>query len=65
MQDKIGQMAGEMWSYLVQNGEVSTARLIRELGAPRDTAQRAIGWLAREDKLAFKVVKGVESISLK
>ena len=34
-----------------RTGAPSTARLIKEVDAPRDMVMQAIGWLAREDKI--------------
>jgi hypothetical protein len=65
MTSKIGQAAGKVWAYLHGHGTVSTGKVIREAGVPRDLAQRAIGWLAREDKLHFEDVKGAEHLRLK
>jgi len=61
----IGETARKVWAYLNKNGEVVTTRLMREVGAPRDMTQRAVGWLAREDKVAIETVDGAERIRLK
>ncbi len=51
MQEKIGTAAGEVWTFLKTNGETSAANLKKELGMPQSMVDRAIGWLAREDKV--------------
>jgi len=61
----IGETAGKVWQFLSDRGEVTTARLIREIGGPRDLVQRAIGWLAREDKVVFENSAGTEKIHLR
>jgi len=65
MVDKIGEAAGKIWHYLHKNGEVTHGRLIREVELPRDLAERAIGWLAREDKLHIEKTERAEKIRLK
>ncbi|MBI4227014.1 MAG: winged helix-turn-helix domain-containing protein [Candidatus Omnitrophica bacterium] len=45
---EIGIVAGEVWHYLDQHGEVSFSVLIQEIGRPRDLALMSVGWLARE-----------------
>jgi hypothetical protein len=49
--DQIGQTAGAVWQVLAEKGSLSTARLVKEVGAPRDLVMQALGWLAREDKI--------------
>jgi len=63
--DSIGEIAGRVWLYLSQNGKVSASKLIREVGTPRDSTQRAIGWLAREDKINIEKAGRTEKIFLK
>ena len=53
MTDQIGTTAGKIWWYLNQNGEATVNRLIRELDESERTLLMGLGWLAREDKLAF------------
>lgn len=62
--NSIADTAGEVWQYLQSNGEVTTAKLIRDVGEPRALVQRAIGWLAREDKVHLDRVKRGERIRL-
>ncbi len=62
--DLIGRVAGDVWMYLKSNGETTTAKLIRGLNQPRDLVQRAIGWLAREDKVHLEKAKRGETIRL-
>jgi len=62
--DPIGRTAGDVWRYLNNNGEMTTAKLIRGLNQPRDLVQRAIGWLAREDKVHLEKAKRGERIRL-
>ena len=54
-----------MWGYLAANGETTTAQLVKKIDEPRDVVQRAIGWLAREDKLVIVKAGVVEKVKLK
>jgi hypothetical protein len=51
--ESIGHTAGAVWSALVSNGELTLPALKKEVTAPGDLVAAAVGWLAREDKLAF------------
>lgn len=51
---EIGNTAGKVWHTLTAEGPMSTAKLIRQLGIPRDVVMQAIGWLARENKVSIK-----------
>jgi hypothetical protein len=51
--ESIGHTAGAVWSALVTNGELTLTALKKEVPAPGDLVAAAVGWLAREDKLAF------------
>jgi hypothetical protein len=45
---EIGIIAGEIWHYLDQHGEVMLSDLIRNIDKPRDNVLMSLGWLARE-----------------
>jgi len=47
----IGETAGAIWKALADKGPLTTARLVKEIDAPRDVVMQALGWLAREDKI--------------
>jgi hypothetical protein len=51
--DQIGETAGVVWRLLDENGPLTMARIVKQSGAPRDLALLALGWLAREDKIAI------------
>jgi len=51
--DQIGDTAGQVWHYLNEQGPRSLTQLVKDVDAPRDVTMQAIGWLAREDKLAI------------
>jgi hypothetical protein len=51
MKEEIGTMAGAIWRALDTNGEMTLAKLKKELKAASPVFDWAIGWLAREDKI--------------
>lgn len=53
MDSRIGELAGEVYEYLEENGETSVSRVSKSIDAPKAKVDMAIGWLAREDKLDF------------
>jgi hypothetical protein len=61
----IGVAAGKVWYYLNEKGEASPSRIVQGTGMPNDLVQRAIGWLAREDKLHIEKTKRGERIRLR
>ncbi len=61
----IGTAAGKIWEYLNENGEASVSKITKETGLNRNDVQRAIGWLAKEDKLNFETQGRTELLSLK
>jgi hypothetical protein len=64
--DLIGDTAGVVWHYLNDNGRSTLTELTKEIDAPRDVVMQAIGWLAREDKIAIEEeARGRKSISLR
>lgn len=65
MDNKIGDVAGDIWDFLEENGENSLSAVNNAIDAPRSHVNMAIGWLAREDKLVFNEEGRGSSISLK
>lgn len=53
MQETIGELAGDVWQFLEDNGESSLSAISKGIDAPRSNVNMAIGWLAREHKLEF------------
>ncbi|MCM8797397.1 MAG: winged helix-turn-helix domain-containing protein [Candidatus Omnitrophica bacterium] len=45
---EIGIVAGEIWHYLDQQGEVDLDNLVRGIERNRDNVLMSLGWLARE-----------------
>jgi|HubBroStandDraft_6_1064221.scaffolds.fasta_scaffold4901224_1 hypothetical protein len=51
MNQEIGTAAGAMWQALHAKGEMTLAKLKKEIGGESPIFECAIGWLAREDKV--------------
>jgi winged helix-turn-helix protein DUF2582 len=68
MNQEIGSMAGAMWRTLHDKGEMSVTALKKSVAA-KDTegpvVDWAIGWLAREGKIAFRKDRNTIKISLR
>ena len=65
MIELIGDAAGKIWHFLDQNGEASVNKITTETGLSKNDIQRAIGWLAKEDKINIELKGRVETLSLK
>lgn len=61
---QIGEVAGEVWETLNENGPMSFSGLAKEIGAPRDIVAAGVGWLAREDKVSIDESGRTRMISL-
>ncbi|WAK01625.1 winged helix-turn-helix domain-containing protein [Methylobacter sp. YRD-M1] len=61
----IGEAAGKIWRYLDENGPASVSKVSSETGISKNDIQRAIGWLAKEDKLSIEMKGRAETLSLK
>ncbi|MDD5432930.1 MAG: winged helix-turn-helix domain-containing protein [Candidatus Omnitrophica bacterium] len=62
---EIGIIAGDIWHFLDQHGEVTLTALVKGIDKPRDSALMSLGWLAREGHVILKQVNGDYSISLR
>ena len=51
---EIGIVAGEIWHYLDNHGEVTFSQLVNGIGQSRDLALMSVGWLAREGHVIVK-----------
>jgi winged helix-turn-helix protein DUF2582 len=65
MQQEIGTIAGMIWHALDAKGELSLAQLKRELNGKTPLFDWAVGWLAREDKIAITPEKRSFRLRLK
>jgi hypothetical protein len=61
----IGATAGDVWGVLSERGGQTLAGLKKAVGASDDQVLLAVGWLAREDKLAFETNGRTVTVSLK
>ena len=61
----IGETAGRVWRLLHQRGPTTVAEIATGIGCQPGAVERAVGWLAREDKLHFDGSGHGERISLK
>lgn len=62
---EIGAAAGNIWRCLDGNDGVSAAKLEELSGLSKNEVQRALGWLAREGKIAVARKGRAETFSLK
>ena len=65
MQEEIGSTAGIIWHILSDRGEVSLAKLKKEVKGKSPVFDWAIGWLAREDKVVITREKRSFRVGLK
>jgi len=61
----IGDAAGKVWEYLDKNGPSSVTKIATDAEISKNDMQRAIGWLAKEDKLEVEVKGRTETLWLK
>jgi DNA-binding Lrp family transcriptional regulator len=64
MVNSIGDSAGKIWKFLNKNGPTSVSKVSTETGISKNEVQRAIGWLAREEKILLEQKGRTETISL-
>jgi hypothetical protein len=62
---EIGETAGQVWKVLESDGPQTLAQLKKKLSAKPGFAEYALGWLAREDKIAFVLEKRAYRVTLK
>lgn len=62
---EIGIVAGDIWHFLDQHGEVSLSALVRGIDKPRDNVLMSLGWLAREGHVVVQQVSGEYKITLR
>ena len=65
MHEEIGAAAGTIWHALNTKGELSLAQLKKEVNGKTPVFEWAVGWLAREDKIAITPEKRSFRVSLK
>lgn len=62
---EIGIVAGDIWHFLDQHGEVPLVTLIKGIDKPRDNVLMSLGWLAREGHVIVVQCNGDYKISLR
>jgi hypothetical protein len=65
VKEEIGSTAGMIWHALSDSGELSLAKLKKEVNGKSPVFDWAIGWLAREDKVVITREKRSFHIGLK
>lgn len=62
---EIGIVAGDIWHFLDEHGEVGLSNLIAGIDKPRENVLMSLGWLAREGHVIVQKVNGEYKISLR
>jgi len=62
---EIGIVAGEIWHFLDQKGQVNLEDLIKGIDRPRDNVLMSLGWLAREGHVILLQMNNGYRISLR
>jgi hypothetical protein len=62
---EIGIVAGEIWHFLDQHGEVNLATLVQSIDKPRDNVFMSLGWLAREGHVVLQKLNGDYNVCLR
>jgi len=62
---EIGESAGKVWQYLNEHPLSTPEQVNRSLKLQESLFYMAVGWLAREDKLAFEGEGKTMKLSLK
>ena len=62
--EAIGDMAGQIWSYLDSHGPTPISKVVREVGGSRDLVHQGFGWLARECKIQIEENGRNKTVSL-
>ena len=65
LQEQIGFSAGQIYTYLNNNGESSFSKMKKELDLKGNFADLGLGWLAREDKVEISKKGASVNVRLK
>ncbi len=65
MQEAIVEAAGQIWNYLNEKGEVTTKKMQKDLDLNENIAFMGLGWLSREDKIAYQKKGAHTKVSLR
>lgn len=64
MSNSIGDAAGIIWTFLNENGPASVTKITTATALGKNDVQRALGWLAREEKIRIELNVRTEIVSL-
>lgn len=64
MKEKIGEIAGKIWTILGERQNVNILKLPKILKEKGEIVYQALGWLAREDKIIYHTRKNKTFVSL-
>ncbi len=64
MKNKIGETAGKIWKVLKKKGELNVTQLPKVLNEKSAVVYQALGWLAREGKIDYKIKAAKTFVSL-
>jgi hypothetical protein len=64
MKDRIGEIAGKMWTALGERQNVDILKLPNLLKEKAEIVYQALGWLAREDKINYHTKERKTFVSL-
>lgn len=62
---EIGIVAGDIWHYLDQHGEVTLSTLVKGIDKSRDIVLMSLGWLAREGHVVLQQLGSEYSVTLR
>ncbi len=62
---EIGEAAGKIWHFLNENPPSTLEQISKSLAIDANLVRMAVGWLAREDKIAFEGKGKTTKLSLK
>ena len=62
---EIGIVAGDIWHFLDEHGEVTLSALVKGIDRPRDNILMSLGWLAREGHVTLQQIDRDYKINLK
>lgn len=62
---EIGIVAGDIWHFLDQHGEVTLSQLVGGVDKPRDNVLMSLGWLAREGHVIVQQIGSDYKVSLR
>ena len=65
MPERVGLTAGNIWHYLIENGDTKVSTLVRELPEEEKIIQRSLGWLARENKIILETSGPAETVVIR